>query len=191
MGYYERRLPHWHPDGAAIFATWRLHGSLPHSPSGWAELPAGKAFVAMDRELATVATGPSWLKDERVARAVADALRFGEEHLHLYRLHAWVIMSNHVHVLMEPDAEPPRITRSIKGFSARRANEILGRTGEPFWQDESFDHWVRDQKEFGRIMEYVECNPVAAGLVQRAEDRPWSSAYERREQERQARRPGT
>ncbi|MGD0496887.1 MAG: transposase [Bryobacteraceae bacterium] len=132
----------------------------------------------MDRELAAAAQGPTWLKDERVARAVYDALRFGEERLRLYRLQAWVLMSNHVHMLIEPNAELPRITRGIKSFSAKTSNEILGRTGEPFWRDESYDHWVRNQREFGKIVQYIEFNPVAAGLVQRPEDWRWSSAYE-------------
>jgi REP element-mobilizing transposase RayT len=79
--------------------------------------------------------------------------------------------------------------RSIKSFSARRANEILGRTGEPFWQDEYYDHWVRDPTEFGKIADYIEFNPVAAKLVEQFEDWPWSSAHERSEQDRQARRP--
>jgi REP element-mobilizing transposase RayT len=178
MGYYERRLPHWHPNDAAIFVTWRLHGSLPRTAGPAVDLPAGKAFVAMDRELAAAAQGPTWLKDERVARAVYDALRFGEERLRLYRLQAWVLMSNHVHMLIEPNAELPRITRGIKSFSAKTSNEILGRTGEPFWRDESYDHWVRNQREFGKIVQYIEFNPVAAGLVQRPEDWRWSSAYE-------------
>jgi len=59
---------------------------------------AGKAFVAVDRELATAATGPTWLKDERIAQCVIETLRFGQEPLHLYDLHAWVLMSNHVHI---------------------------------------------------------------------------------------------
>ena len=177
MGYYERRLPHWHPEQAAIFVTWRLHGTLPRTAGPAVGLPAGKAFVAMDRELAAAAQGPTWLTDERIARCLVETLRFGEERLHLYRLHAWSLMSNHVHILIEPNAELSQITRSVKSFSARTANEILGRTGEPFWQDESYDHWVRDQKEFGKIVQYIEYNPVAAGLVERPEDWPWSSAY--------------
>jgi REP element-mobilizing transposase RayT len=177
MGYYERRLPHWHPDHAAIFVTWRLHGSLPRSARPPIELPAGRAFVAMDRELAKAETGPSWLKDERVAQCVVETLHFGEQPLRLYRLQAWMLMANHVHILIEPNAALPRITKSIKTFSAKRANEILGRTGEPFWQDESYDRWVRDQKEFGKIAQYIEFNPVAAGLVQRQEDWAWSSAH--------------
>ena len=178
MSYYERRLPHWHPEHAAVFVTWRLHGSLPRSTWGTlTAMPAGKAFVAVDRELAKAATGPTWLKDERVAHAVVETLRFGEEPLRLYSLEAWVLMANHVHILIEPNAQIPRITGRIKSFSAKRANEILGRTGERFWQDESNDRWVRDEKEFGKIVQYIEYNPVVAGLAEQPEDWPWSSAY--------------
>jgi REP element-mobilizing transposase RayT len=187
MSYYERHLPHWHPEHAAVFVTWRLHGSLPSST--WVDrpnMPAGKAFVAVDRELAKAATGPTWLKDERVAQCVVDTLRFGEGSLLLYRLDAWVLMSNHVHILIEPNAEVAQITGRIKSFSAKQANEILGRTGERFWQDESYDRWVRSQKEFGKIVQYIEFNPIAAGLVQRPEDWPWSSAYAGAEQQKKA-----
>jgi REP element-mobilizing transposase RayT len=176
MSYYERRLPHWHPDHAAIFMTWRLHGSLPRG-AACPSTPAGAAFVAMDRALAKAGTGPTWLKDERIASVVLETLRFGEKSLALYRLQAWVLMANHVHVLIEPRVALPKIMKSIKTFSAKRANEILDRTGEPFWQDESYDHWVRDQREFCKITQYIEFNPVAAGLLQRPEDWPWSSAY--------------
>ena len=85
-------------------------------------------------------------------------------------------MSNHVHVMVFPRAPLWRITKAIKGFSAREANRILGRTGQPFRQHESFDHWVRDRRELGRIVRYVEENPVRAGLVGSAEEWPWSSA---------------
>ena len=130
----------------------------------------------MDRELAQAVTGPSWLKDERVAQCVIETLQFGQGKLRLYVLHAWVLMANHIHILIEPNTALPKITKSIKTFSAKRANEILGRTGEPFWQDESFDRWVRDQREFGKTVQYIEFNPVAAGLAPRPEDWPWSSA---------------
>ena len=142
--------------------------------------------MAVDRELAKAQTGPTWLKDDRVAQCMVETLLFGEESLHLYDLHAWVLMANHVHILIEPNAELPQITRRIKTFSAKRANEILGRTGERFWQDESYDRWVRSQKEFGKIVQYIEFNPIAAGLVQRPEDWPWSSAYAGAEQQKKA-----
>ncbi len=95
-------------------------------------------------------------------------------------------MMNHVHILIEPHADIPAITRRVKSFSAKQANEILERTGERFWQDESYDRWVRCPKEFGKIVQYIEFNPVAAGLVERPEDWPWSSAYMGAEQEKKA-----
>jgi REP element-mobilizing transposase RayT len=131
----------------------------------------------MDRELDAAATGPRWLQDERVAQVVADALRYGEAQLSLYKLRAWVLMVNHVHILIYPNAALPRITKAIKNYSARQSNLILGRTGSPFWQDESYDHWVRGPEELDKIVRYVEQNPVAAGLVSRAEGWRWSSAF--------------
>jgi len=68
----------------------------------------------------------------------------------------------------------------LKGYTAREANRILGRTGQHFWQEESFDHWSRDEDEFFRIIAYIENNPVKAGLVTRPEDWQWSSAAERK-----------
>jgi len=68
------------------------------------------------------------------------------------------------------------ITRALKGITAQAGNRILRRTGQRFWQDESFDHWVRSEGEFIRIQKYIENNPVKAGLVAKAEDWPWSSA---------------
>ncbi len=68
------------------------------------------------------------------------------------------------------------ITRWLKGSTARQANLILGRTGEVFWQDESFDHRVRDEAGLERIARYVEHNPVSAGLSASPGDWQWSSA---------------
>ena len=63
-----------------------------------------------------------------------------------------------------------------KSYTARQANKLLGRTGEPFWQRESYDHWVRDEAEHRRIISYIENNPVKAGLVNSPRKYPWSSA---------------
>jgi len=60
------------------------------------------------------------------------------------------------------------------------ANTILGRQGK-FWQIESYDHWIRDEQEFWRVIEYIENNPVKIGLCQKPEDWKWSSAYKRKE----------
>jgi REP element-mobilizing transposase RayT len=122
---------------------------------------------------------PTWMKDARIAKLVADAIQYGAEHLQLYRLCAYVVMSNHVHILIWPKGLLPEITKAIKGFTAREANLILGRTGQKFWQEESFDHAVRSEDEFYRIKRYIERNPVKAGLVESPEDWPWSSAATR------------
>jgi type I restriction enzyme R subunit/putative DNA methylase len=177
MSYTERHLPHWQAEGAALFITWRLHGSLPRVPAPIEYQSAGTSFALIDRELDKAATGPRYLLDERVAQCVADALKYGEGKLHLYELRAWVLMANHVHILIYPEAELPKITRSIKNFSARQANTLLGLTGQPFWQDESYDHWVRGPEELERVVRYIEENPVSAGLVERVEDWRWSSAF--------------
>ncbi len=85
-------------------------------------------------------------------------------------------MANHIHILLLPHIAPSHLLRSFKGASAREANRLLHRTGEPFWQAESYDHWVRDSEEQGRIVAYIENNPVKAGLVAKAGDYRWSSA---------------
>src|SRR4051812_17471390 len=85
-------------------------------------------------------------------------------------------MPNHVHLLLRPLVTPSKVFHSLKGFTAREANKALGRTGAPFWQRESYDHWIRDDPEWGRVKRYIEDNPVKAGLVVCAQDFRWSSA---------------
>lgn len=67
--------------------------------------------------------------------------------------------------------------QSLKLFTARQGNRILGLIGRPFWQDESYDRLVRNEAEFDRIALYIEMNPVRAGLAATPEDFPWSSAW--------------
>jgi REP element-mobilizing transposase RayT len=155
MVEYRRRLPHFHPDGAYLFVTWRLHGSLPLARPDVTYATPGHAFVARDRALAQ-GHGQCWLSDARVARRVGEIIRAGESQKRLYELQAWVVMPNHVHILILPHGALPRITHWIKGSTAREANLLLGRTGTPFWQDESYDHWVRNEREFGRVVAYIE-----------------------------------
>jgi hypothetical protein len=115
MTYYERNLPHWHPEGRAIFLTWRLYGSLPsgfvHRLRKLKDNP-GKQFLEADQRLDTAATGPRWLSDPEIARYAEDAIRRGAE-LDQYALRAYVVMPNHVHVLLEPRAPLRRITAGI------------------------------------------------------------------------------
>ena len=155
MPEYRRHLPHLLPDAAPVFLTWRLHGSVP-------------SCKGENRQC----SGPRWLMDTRVAPLVAEAIMAGEAERNFYSLHAWVIMPNHVHLLITPKIPLAKITRWIKGSTARRANLILGFTGQPFWRDESRDRWMRNEAECRETARYIEENPARAGLV----NWKWSSA---------------
>jgi REP element-mobilizing transposase RayT len=174
MDSSQRRLPHIYAIGQPLFVTFRLFGSLPTGREFPKEsMTSGEAFVAMDRLLDTARFGPVHLKRPEVAGLVRDSI------LHCARadcdLHAWVIMANHVHLLLTPHTDVSEFMRRLKGYSARQANRLLVRTGQPFWQDESYDHLVRNGEEFRRIEGYIVSNPVKAGLAASAEEYPWSS----------------
>ena len=175
---FRRRLPHVRPDGRWLFVTWHLHGAVPHGVYPPTNLKtAGQVFVWVDRYLDLTRVGPRFLARPEIARIVVESLRTGVDLGH-FELGAYVVMGNHVHALLRPLIAAERLMQSMKGSTARRANLVLGRTGETFWQRESYDHWVRDEAEFGRIVRYIEENPVKAGIVRRAEDYRWSSASE-------------
>ena len=176
MLYYRRRLPHWVPDQAALFVTWRLAGSLPaRQPE---VLRAERVnFMQHDEEVHRGSTGPHWLQDQRIADVVSKAILHGESERRSYDLHA-----------VGGDAQSCARTVGAarasagghdvaKGTTARRANRILGLRGEPFWQDEFYDHWIRTEEEMSAVTAYVEDNPVKAGLARCSADWPWSSAY--------------
>ncbi len=129
---------------------------------------SGAAFAWMDRYLDTTQQGPRWLMKEEIAKVVEDSL---------LDCHAYVIMPKHVHALRTPAIQPPKLMQYMKGRSAREANKILGLTGEPFWQHETYDHLVRTPEEFCRIQLYIENNPVKAGLCETPECYRWSSAW--------------
>ena len=180
MTFYRRHLPHWHPEAASIFLTWRLYGSLPAcartAKNGYpTKYSAGKQFKLLDAALDKCATGPLWLKNAQIASSIVKTIRRGDSVLGYFILHAFVIMPNHVHLLITPKISIPRITNGIKGSTSHQANALLSREGQHFWQDESFDHWVRSTKEFDKIRGYIENNPVSAGLVGKPQDWPWSS----------------
>jgi len=122
--------------------------------------------------------GPVFLRQDAIAHLVVDSLFRGVELGH-YKLGSFAVLANHVHVLLLPEISPSCLLKSLKGHTAREANRLLGRTGEPFWQRESYDRCVRDSAEFARIATYIENNPLKAGLVQRPGEYAWSSGNPR------------
>jgi putative transposase len=159
-----------------MFVTFRLAGSLPENrifpPS---RCSSGQAFTAMDRLLDHATSGPVFLRQQEIAQLVTDAIRDGEARFHRYDLHAFVVMPNHVHLLVTPHATVRQWLGPLKGFTGHQANRMMGRHA-PLWQDESYDHLARNEDECRRIGRYIENNPVKAGLVGSAERFPWSSA---------------
>jgi len=107
---------------------------------------------------------------------VVSAIQHNAAILGQYVLHAFVVMPNHVHLLATPAVAVPKLMKSLKGITAKRANAMLALTGSSFWQEESYDHLVRHEREFEKIRNYIEENPVRAGLVREASEYRWSSA---------------
>ena len=122
------------------------------------------------------------MRDHRIAEVVEEALlHFDGER---YALVAWCVMPNHVHAIAELEEEWPlaRFLHSWKSFTAHGANKILNRSGE-FWFREYHDRYIRDEEHLRTAIEYVENNPVKAGLVRVRQEWPWSSAKWERERQ--------
>ena len=123
--------------------------------------------------------GKLLLKDPQVAGMVQKSLlKFDGLR---YRLFAWVVMPNHVHSLMTrfEEFELKDLLHSLKSYTAHKANKILRREGK-FWIDDYFDRYIRNEKHFYKTVEYIENNPVKAGLCAKPSDWPFSSAWFRK-----------
>jgi REP element-mobilizing transposase RayT len=116
--------------------------------------------------------GACWMNKPEIADLVQNALLFF--HTQRYDLHAWSVMPNHVHAVLQPKApfDFSAILHSWKSFTSKAANKILSRQGS-FWQPEPYDHLVRNQEELQRCINYTLNNPARAGL----KDWPWVGTH--------------
>ncbi len=143
-------------------------------------------FRKFEKTLDNAQSGPLWLTDERIAKEVAESLQYRDGKV--YRLDAYCIMANHVHVVFAPLAIQssgekqtnsfryntlPSIMQSLKGYTAWKANRLLERNGA-FWHHENYDHSVRNTSEWQRVVTYVLNNPVKAGLIKDWKKWQWS-----------------
>ena len=101
MWHHKRDLPHYYPPEAILFRTWRLFGSLGSLRTRLCQMRA-KPLRGPTVCWTQARNGPLWLKCPRIAALVANALQQGEREYRLYERYAWVIMPNHVHVVMQP-----------------------------------------------------------------------------------------
>ena len=184
-GWYSRGyLLHYDGGSTTQFITCRLFDSLPQTvlERFRAELEA-KEVEDFDRETMILIEkfldsgyGECFLKKREVAKVVKDSLeKYNGER---YKLFAWVIMPNHIHLLLKPinDWALEKILHSFKSFTATEANKILQRNGK-FWMRESFDRYIRDYEHFEKTWRYIENNPVKAGLCKKSSDWEFSSAF--------------
>ncbi len=184
--YKGTNLPHWNCGNAIYHVCFRLADSVPRAKrEKWLEekrlllegsshknriltkeererlkyLLSGKIEKCLD-----AGYGECLLRKPSIAGIVKDALQYFEGRR--YHLHAWSIMPNHVHVIVEPISgfRISQIVHSWKSFTANKINHQLGRTGQ-LWQHEPFDHIIRSEKEYLFLVEYVWNNPEKAGLT--------------------------
>jgi REP-associated tyrosine transposase len=177
--FYRRRLPHLQIEGATYFVTFRLKNSLPIEILD--ELPQEfeqhRWFEEFDNYLDQGLYGEKYLSDTQVATIVEEAIYYRDAKA--YDLISFCIMPNHVHLICRPlEKETDKfhslteILHSLKRHTARQSNLHLKRSGS-FWQDESYDHVIRDEAELERTIKYVLYNPVKANLVKEQKDRKW------------------
>ncbi len=188
-------LPHFECNEVIQHVTFHLADSLPKD-----------VVERMDEELRSLPTeeqdterrrrvdawidaghGLCVLREPAIAEMVQDSFFFFDDQH--YRLLAWVIMPNHVHVLFQPinNWTVSKIVASWKKFTARRVSDFLranpdadleigGHRGKRIWHREYWDRYIRDETHFCRTIEYIHQNPVKAGLVEKPEEWRWSSA---------------
>ena len=142
MTFYRRRLPHVYQTEQSVFLTWRLYDSLPlHRAFPTAALNSGQAFDAMDRLLDEARSGAFYLRQPAIADMIVEAIQYNANSLGHYVLHAFVVMPNHVHLLATPAVALPKLTKSLKGITAKRANAMLALTGSPFGRKRATTTW--------------------------------------------------
>lgn len=198
--YYRRKLPHFQPAEATYFLTFRLAGSIPVdvirrlqenyelvkkgvlqqkdlSEKEQRELIHGEQkqlFAKTDEFLDKNLNAPYWLRENAIADIVTEAIHHRDGKL--YTLHAFTIMPNHVHMMMTllPDAPTLfKILQDLKKFTGLNSNRYLSREGQ-FWEEESYDHMVRSEAAFNRILNYILRNPVKAGFVSEWDQWPFT-----------------
>jgi REP element-mobilizing transposase RayT len=197
-GFHSRGvLPHLKREGGTYFVTFRQAGTLPKDvliqfkqerdailqhalaakrPLTWHEQQELFRWYSsrVDKYL-DAGHGTCYLREPDLADLVAGAIRFFEGKR--YELQAWVVMPNHAHVVVwpTPGHTLSEILHSWKSYTSHEINKRLPSKVVPFWQNESYEHLIRDDDDLYRCCHYTHTNPVNAGLCSRPGDWKWSS----------------
>lgn len=186
-GWHQRGfLPHFDAPDVTQFITFQLHDSFPVTRRAEFETILKDPDASVKRRKLEVwldrGHGECWLQGRDVAELVEKTLL--EADGRDYRMQAWVVMPNHVHLVVDVrDVPLVKLINGWKGKSARLANQLLHRSGK-FWQEDYYDTVIRDDTQLKRALRYTEQNPVKAYLAKAARAWPWSSARHRDEYER-------
>lgn len=175
-------LPHWQQAGATYFITFRLADSIPlhrleewrlerkawlaRNPEPWSqevEIEYHRLFSQQIDTWLDAGHGGCPLRDPLYRQPITDSLRHGDGER--YRIHSWVVMPNHVHILATLRAEAKLETEvgAWKSVTSRRINRFPGRSGT-LWQEDYFDRLVRDREHFANCVRYIRRNPEKARL---------------------------
>jgi putative transposase len=182
-------MPHFDSPHVVQHVTFRLADSLPTGVLARLEeelrtVPPERQDAERRRQIEAwidAGYGCCLLQEPTAGCLVQDALLFFDGAR--YRLLAWVVMPNHVHVLFQPleGWAMARIVASWKSFTGRRLAPLLptslrANAVHRVWHREYWDRFIRDERHFYAARKYIHNNPVQAGLVQRPEEWEWSSA---------------
>jgi REP element-mobilizing transposase RayT len=184
-GWFSRGyLPHFDGRELPQFLSLHLFDSIPAAVlERWKrELNSKKSLadrILLQRRIERFLDqgfGGAFMKDYGVATMIQNVLlgSDGED----YRLWAWVVMPNHIHMLATrfESCTLAETMQSLKSITSHKANKILERHGH-FWMVDYFDRYIRNSKHFAATVRYIEYNPVKARLCKRPEDWPFSSAW--------------
>jgi len=202
--FYRQRLPHIQPKGESFFITFRLKDSLPKAVLKQIKFETEKATILtngiknlnernalrkqikrranlkLNEVLDKIKTGPHHFRCDDNCLIMCEILKKHDGIL--YDLIAYTIMSNHVHIVIntsvqlknkKPYVQLNKIMQVIKGSSSRYINQLL-KTKGAFWEKESYDVIIRNQKMLTYTIAYILDNPVNAGIVSKREDYQWS-----------------
>lgn len=198
--YWRKRLPHFDVPGLIQHITFHLADSLPRSAiermqQELAAIPEPNREAARRQriqELLDSGLGTCVLGEPACAQIVQDSLLFGDGDR--YHLFAWVVMPNHVHVLIEqiPGWPMSKVVQSWKRHTSRQIHRLGGSSSArpdadsnlalpvtampPLWQQDYWDRFMRNDRHFEIAKHYIETNPVVAELAATPEAWPWGSA---------------